>query len=83
LATLAGIDLGRQLITVVRKGTRGLREVPASTDEFVWLRLYQVDMAELIPKGRRQPLWWPARRPARPLTYHAVHRVFERVNAKL
>ncbi len=80
--TLAGVDPGRQLITVVRKGTRELQELPASTDAFVWLRLYQVEMAELVPKGRRQPLWWAMRRPARPLTYHAVHRMFERVNAK-
>jgi integrase len=77
-ATLAGVDPGRQLITVVRKGTRELQELPASTDAFVWLRLYQVEMADLIPKGRRQPLWWTLRRPARPLTYHAVHRMFQR-----
>jgi site-specific recombinase XerC len=57
-----------------------LQELPASTDAFVWLRLYQVEMAELIPQGRRQPLWWMLRRPARPLTYHAVYRMFERVN---
>ena len=81
-ATVAGIDPGRQLITVVRKGTRELQQLPASTDAFVWLRLYQVEMAELIPGGRRQPLWWAARRPARPLTYHAAHRMFERVNAR-
>jgi integrase len=81
-ATLAGIDPGRQLITVVRKGTRELQQLPASTDAFVWLRLYQVEMAELIPGGRRQPLWWAARRPARPLTYHAAHRMFERVNVR-
>jgi site-specific recombinase XerD len=81
-ATLAGIDPGRQLITVVRKGTRELQQLPASTDAFVWLRLYQVEMAELIPGGRRQPLWWAARRPARPLTYHAAHRMFERVNTR-
>ena len=37
-------------------------------------------MAGLIPAGRRQPLWWTLRRPVRPLTYHAVHRMFERVN---
>jgi site-specific recombinase XerD len=79
-ATVAGTDPGRQLITVVRKGTRELQELPASTDAFVWLRLYQVEMAGLIPAGRRQPLWWASRRPARPLTYHAVHRMFERVN---
>ena len=79
-ATVAGVDPGRQVITVVRKGSRELQELPASTDAFVWLRLYQVEMAALIPGGRRQPLWWASRRPARPLTYHAVHRMFERVN---
>lgn len=77
-ATLAGVDPGRQLITVVRKGTRELQELPASTDAFVWLRLYQVEMQGQIPKGRRQPLWWTSRRPVRPLTYHAAHRMFER-----
>ena len=81
-ATQAGVDPGRQLITVVRKGTRQLQELPASTDAFVWLRLYQVEMGGLIPEGRQQPLWWTLRRPARPLTYHAVHRMFERVNQK-
>jgi len=77
-ATLAGVDPGRQVIMVVRKGTRELQELPASTDAFVWLRLYQVQMQGLIPKGGRQPLWWTLRQPVRPLTYHAVHRMFER-----
>ena len=36
----------------------------------------------LIPAGRRQPLWWTLRRPVRPLTYHAVHRMFERACQK-
>lgn len=80
--TLAGVDPGRQLITVVRKGTREVQELPASADAFVWLRLYQVQMAGLIPKGRRQPLWWTLRAPVRPLTYHGAHRMFERVNAR-
>jgi integrase len=79
-ATQGGVDPGRQLISVVRKGSRAVQELPASTDAFVWLRLYQVEMDGLIPKGRRQPLWWTLRRPGRPLTYHAVHRMFERVN---
>jgi integrase len=79
-ATQGGADPGRQVITVIRKGTGEIAELPASTDAFVWLRLYQVQMSELIPKGRRLPLWWTLRRPARPLTYHAVHRMFERVN---
>jgi site-specific recombinase XerD len=76
--TRGGVDPGRQLITVVRKGSRELQELPASTDAFVWLRLYQVEMDGLIPAGRRQPLWWTLRRPVRPLTYHAAHRMFER-----
>jgi integrase len=78
--TQGGVDPGRQLISVVRKGTGEVQELPASTDAFVWLRLYQVQMDGLIPKGRRLPLWWTLRRPLRPLTYHAAHRMFERVN---
>ena len=80
--TQGGVDPGRQLIAVVRKGTRQLQELPASADAFVWLRLYQQEMAGMIPAGRRQPLWWTLRRPVRPLTYHAAHRMFERVNEK-
>jgi site-specific recombinase XerD len=79
-ATVGGVDPGRQLISVVRKGSRQTQELPASTDAFVWLRLYQVEMDGLIPRGSRQPLWWTLRTPPRPLTYHAVHRMFERVN---
>jgi len=80
-ATRGGVDPGRQLITVVRKGTRALQELPASADAFVWLRLYQLEVDGLLPKGSRQPLWWTLRRPFRPLTYHAVHRMFERAGA--
>jgi integrase len=79
-ATRGGVDPGRQLISVVRKGGRQTQELPASTDAFVWLRLYQVQMEGLIPRGARQPLWWTLRPPLRPLSYHAVHRMFERVN---
>jgi site-specific recombinase XerD len=81
-ATAGGADPGRQLIAVVRKGSRQTQELPASTDAFVWLRLYQVEMEGLIPRGSRQPLWWTLRHPFRPLTYHAVHRMFERVNER-
>ncbi|MFJ9034953.1 tyrosine-type recombinase/integrase [Streptomyces sp. NPDC102274] len=79
-ATQGGTDPGRQLITVVRKGTAEMQELPASTDAFVWLRLYQLEMEEAIPRGRRIPLWWTLRSPSRPLTYHAAHRMFERAN---
>lgn len=81
-STQGGVDPGRQLIEVVRKGSRELQQLPASTDAFVWLRLYQVEMAERIPRGRRHPLWWTLRNPCRPLTYHAAHRMFERVSAR-
>jgi site-specific recombinase XerD len=81
-ATVGGVDPGRQLITVVRKGSRETQALPASTDAFVWLRLYQLEMDKLIPAGRRQPLWWTLRRPVHPLTYHGVHRMFERVNSR-
>jgi integrase len=76
-------DPGQQLITVVRKGSRAAQQVPASPDAFVHLRIYQEAMRGLVPAGRTQPLWWTLRRPFRPLTYHAAHRMFERVNAGL
>lgn len=66
---------------MVRKGGRSTQELPASSDAFVWLRLYQVAMGALIPTGRRQPLWWTSRAPVQPLTYHAAHRMFERAAA--
>ena len=81
-ATQGGVDPGRQLITVVRKGSRHTQQLPASTDAFVWLRLYQLELDGVIPRGRRQPLWWTLRRPVRPLSYHGVHRMFERVNQR-
>ena len=48
-ASQGGVDPGRQLIAVVRKGSREIQELPASTDAFVWLRLCQVEMAQEIP----------------------------------
>lgn len=80
---VADVDPGQQVITVTRKGTRAVQQVPASPDAFVHLRLYQEAMRELVPSGRRQPVWWTLRRPYRQLTYHAAHRMFERVNASL
>jgi integrase len=81
-ATVSGLDPGRQLITVTRKGTGELQQLPASPDAFVWLRLYQAQMDGVVPAGRAQPLWWTLRPPVRPLTYHAVHRMFERACQK-
>jgi integrase len=80
-ATWGGVDPGRHLITVVRKGTRAVQQLPASADAFVWLRLYQLEMDGKLPRGSGQPLWWTLRRPFRPLAYHAAHRMFERAGA--
>jgi integrase len=56
-ATVADVDPGQQLITVIRKGTRAMQPLPAAADAFVWLRLYQVQLAGMAPSGRDQPLW--------------------------
>jgi integrase len=78
-----GVDVGQQLITVVRKGSRAVQQLPASPDAFIWLRLYQAQLHGLVPAGRDDPLWWTLRRPFRELTYHAAYRMFVRVNAGL
>lgn len=77
------VDPGQQLVTVVRKGSRAVQQVPASADAFVWLRLYQQQIHGQVPHGRTEPVWWTRRRPMRPLTYHGAHRMFERLNAAL
>jgi integrase len=82
-ATAADADPGQQLITVIRKGTRALQQLPASPDAFVGLRLYQAQMAGLVPPGRDQPLWWTLRRPFRALTYDAARAMFTRASAGL
>jgi site-specific recombinase XerC len=79
----SGVDPGRQLVTVVRKGSRALQQLPASPDAFVWLRLYQEQMRGLVPAGPDDPVWWTLRRPFRPLAYHAARAMFVRVNAAL
>jgi integrase len=82
-ATAGDADPGQQLITVIRKGTRALQQLPASPDAFVWLRLYQAEMDGLVPAGRVQPLWWTLRRPFRALAYDAARVMFTRANAAL
>src|SRR5215475_1751237 len=77
------IDVGSQLVTVIRKGSRTLQQLPASPDAFVWLRLYQAEFHLQLPAGRDDPLWCTLRRPFRALTYHAARAMFTRVNAAL
>ncbi len=82
-ATVADVDPGQQLITVLRKGNGVLQPLPAAPDAFVWLRLYQAQVETLVPPGRDEPLWWTLRRPFRALTYDAARAMFDRANASL
>jgi site-specific recombinase XerD len=85
---LLGVSQGlvapqEQTIGVVRKGNRVLQHLPASTDAFVWLRLYQQEMLGMAPQGPDEPVWWTQRRPFRALEYDAARMVFTRVNRML
>ena len=43
---------GEQLISVVRKGTRAVQQLPASADAFVWHRLYQQELLRMgVPRA--------------------------------
>jgi integrase len=81
--TCADSDPGQQLITVIRKGSRVMQQLPASPDAFVWLRLYQAQTHGLVPARPDDPLWWTLRKPFRPLTYHAARAMFVRANGSL
>ena len=78
--TQGGVDPGRQLITVVRKGVRAAQELPGFDRRLRVVAALPGRDGGPVPRGRRQPLWWTLRRPVRPLTYHAAHRMFERAN---
>ena len=74
-ATQGGTDPGQQLITVIRKGSRAVQELPASTDAFVWLRLYQQEMQGWSREGRRSRCGGRCAGRSRPLTYDAARMV--------
>lgn len=75
------VDVGSQLIGVIRKGSRALQWLPASADAFVWLRLFQQELGGVTRPG--EPVWWTLRRPRRPLTYGAMRAVMLRANERL
>jgi hypothetical protein len=78
-----GIDPGQQLVTVIRKGSRAVQQLPASPDAFVWLRLYQQEVHGLVPAGPADPVWWTLRRPFRVLSYPAARAMSGRANQVL
>jgi integrase/recombinase XerD len=82
------LDWGEQLVRVVRKGTGAQQWLPASSEAFVWIRLYLAELGDPLEPG--DPLWWTLRRRDRggglcrqPLNYEALRAVFRRVNAQL
>jgi site-specific recombinase XerD len=81
--TRSGADPGQQLVTVTRKGSRAVQQLPASPDAFVWLRLYQQEVHGLVTAGPDDPLWWTLWRPFRPLVYTAARMMFDRANAAI
>ena len=81
--TGGSMDLGSQLVTVIRKGSRAMQPLPASPDAFVWLRLYQEETRGQVPSGLDDPVWWTLRRPLRPLSYHAARAMLTRAGKSL
>jgi site-specific recombinase XerD len=78
--TVDRVDVGQQLIGVHRKGSGALQWLPASSDAFIWLRLYEAGQSR--PEGE-SALWLTRRAPTHPLTYSAMRRVLQRANAHL
>lgn len=75
------VDVGSQLIGVIRKGSRALQLIPASADAFVWLRLYQQQLGGVVTSGG--PVWQTLRGAPRALTYGAMRAVMLRANERL
>jgi len=81
----ADLDWGDQLVRVIRKGTGAPQWLPASSEAFVWIRLYLNDIGGI---GSDEPLWRTLRRPGGrserpPLTYDALRAVLRRANHAL
>lgn len=81
------LDWGDQLVRVRRKGTQAEQWLPASSDAFVWLRLY---LDEIGGAGPDDPVWQTLRRRDRgaglqrqPLNYDALRAVLRRANEAL
>jgi site-specific recombinase XerD len=76
------VDVGSQCISVVRKGSGSVQRVPASSEAFIWFRLYQQALPEELT-GSGRSAWWTQRKPYRPMNYESVRAVIRRVNVVL
>jgi integrase len=82
-ATVGCADPARQVIRVIRKGSRAVQDVPACPDAFIYLALYQHRLLGKVSFGADDPLWRTLRPPYRPLTYDAARMMFTRAAATL
>lgn len=82
-ATVGCADPARQVIRVIRKGSRAVQDVPACPDAFLYLALYQHQLQGRVTFGADDPLWRALRPPYRPLTYDAARMMFTRTAAVL
>lgn len=80
-STAGDPDPARQVISVVRKGSRAIQELPACPDAFVYLALYQHRLQGKVTFAADDPLWWTLRPPYRQLTYDAARMMFTRAGA--
>lgn len=87
--TAADLDWGDQLIRVRRKGSGAQQWLPASSEAFVWLRLWLEDLGGELAPGA--PVWQTLRRRRRgdsplkrqALNYDALRAVLRRANEPL
>lgn len=78
--TVDRVDVAGQMIGVHRKGTGRLQWLPASSDSFVWWRLYEARIER--PNGE-EAVWLTRRSPIVALSYSAMRRVLQRANDRL
>lgn len=76
--TVDRVDVAGQVVGVFRKGSGRLQWLPASSDSFVWWRLYE---ARLDRPGGEMAVWLTRRSPIVALTYPAMRRVINRANS--
>lgn len=78
--TLADVDWSGSCVYVVSKGTRLREAVPVSAEALRYLLRY---LDEVGLRDPSVPLWLTRRGRARPLSYSAFRRIFQRVNETL
>ena len=82
-ATVGDVDPARQVISVIRRGSRAIQELPMCPDAFVYLAAYQHRLAGKVSMAADDPLWRSLRPPHGLLSYDAARMMFTRAAAAL